>query len=194
MTERPRARETAYDDDRAPGLLDPGGPLAADQRTASPRARLAADASVGLAVALVPTTVLLATGVLWEWTPLLAALCGVFALLWSLAAPTARLVFERFLDGWERHVEGLQARSPDRRGRTLPAGQTSTPAAPVPPGGKDAERQLLEAIERHGGITPARAALETTLTVAEADRMLGELAGKGYLEVEVRDGKLVYSF
>jgi hypothetical protein len=46
--------------------------------------------------------------------------------------------------------------------------------------GRAAERQLLVAIERHGEVTPARAALETSLTVAEADRMLGELAEKGH--------------
>lgn len=57
-----------------------------------------------------------------------------------------------------------------------------------------AEQQLLEAIERHGEITPARAALETPLSVAEADRMLGELAEKGHLEVQAREGRLVYSF
>ena len=57
-----------------------------------------------------------------------------------------------------------------------------------------AEQQLLEAIERHGEITPARAALETSLSVAEADRMLCELAEKGHLEVRAREGKLVYSF
>ncbi len=34
------------------------------------------------------------------------------------------------------------------------------------------ERELLEALARHGEITPARAALETRLSVAEADRML----------------------
>ena len=57
---------------------------------------------------------------------------------------------------------------------------------------KRAERQLLEAIDRHGEITPARAALETTLTVAEADRMLSELAKGGHLEVRVEGGKLLY--
>jgi hypothetical protein len=56
-----------------------------------------------------------------------------------------------------------------------------------------AERQLLEAIEREGEITPARAALKTALTVAEADRMLGELAQKGYLEVRAREGRIFYS-
>jgi hypothetical protein len=42
-------------------------------------------------------------------------------------------------------------------------------------------------------LSPARAALETTLTVVEADRMLGELAGAGYLSVGTEDGALVYS-
>jgi hypothetical protein len=37
-----------------------------------------------------------------------------------------------------------------------------------------------------------RAALETTLTVAEADRMLSELAQGGHLEVRVEGGKLLY--
>jgi hypothetical protein len=36
-------------------------------------------------------------------------------------------------------------------------------------------------------------ALETTLTVAEADRMLGELAGSGHLSVETERNALVYS-
>lgn len=61
------------------------------------------------------------------------------------------------------------------------------------PGGKGAERQLLEAIARHGEITPVRAALETTLTVGEADRMLGDLASAGHLSVGTEDGALLYS-
>ena len=58
--------------------------------------------------------------------------------------------------------------------------------------GKDAEWRLLEAIEHHGEVTPARAALEAKLTVAEADRLLTELAESGYLEVRVEDEKMVY--
>lgn len=78
------------------------------------------------------------------------------------------------------------------RTRTLP---DRGPARAVAGGdGRHAERRLLEAIERHEEITPVRAALETDLTVAEAERMLGELAEGGHLEVRVRDGKLVYSF
>lgn len=47
------------------------------------------------------------------------------------------------------------------------------------------EKELLEALERRGELTPAQAAIETSLTTAEADRLLCELAAKGYLEVKV---------
>jgi predicted ArsR family transcriptional regulator len=57
--------------------------------------------------------------------------------------------------------------------------------------GKHAER-LLEAIERHGGVSPAKAAIEAGLSVEEADGILSGLAQKGYLEVRVEEGKLVY--
>lgn len=56
------------------------------------------------------------------------------------------------------------------------------------------ERELLSAIRDNGGsITPAEAALETSLTVREADRMLSELAGGGHLAVEGRGGSLFYA-
>src|SRR5215217_9419513 len=45
------------------------------------------------------------------------------------------------------------------------------------------EKELLEALARHGELTPARAALETSLSVAEADRMLSGLAKDGHIEV-----------
>jgi hypothetical protein len=56
------------------------------------------------------------------------------------------------------------------------------------------ERELLSAIKVNGGsITPAEAAMETSLTVREADGILSELAGGGHLAVESRDGALFYS-
>jgi hypothetical protein len=58
-------------------------------------------------------------------------------------------------------------------------------------GGK--ERELLEALRNRGELTPAEAAMETSLSVAEADRMLKELAEGGHLEVRVRGGGLSYS-
>ena len=54
------------------------------------------------------------------------------------------------------------------------------------------ERELLEALQRRGELTPAQAAMETSLTVDEADRMLEDLAAKGHLEVKVRGGGLFY--
>jgi hypothetical protein len=55
------------------------------------------------------------------------------------------------------------------------------------------ERELLEAIRRHGKITVAEAALETSLSVEEADRMLSALAARGHLEVRVDGARIVYS-
>ena len=55
------------------------------------------------------------------------------------------------------------------------------------------ERQLLEALERCGELSPGRAALETTLSVSEADRMLSGLAKDGHLEVRASEGRLVYA-
>ena len=55
------------------------------------------------------------------------------------------------------------------------------------------ERELLGALARRGELSPALAALETSLTVAEADRMLSDLAESGHVEVRARDGRLGYA-
>jgi hypothetical protein len=62
---------------------------------------------------------------------------------------------------------------------------------PVDDGRK--EKELLEALARHGELTPARAALETSLSVAEADGVLSGLAKDGHIEVRARDGRLGYA-
>jgi capsular polysaccharide biosynthesis protein len=58
------------------------------------------------------------------------------------------------------------------------------------------EQELLEVLGRRGELTAAGAALETSLTVEEADRMLFRLAAKGHLRVRTREGSggLFYSF
>jgi hypothetical protein len=56
------------------------------------------------------------------------------------------------------------------------------------------EKELLKAIRRHGEITVAQAALETSLSVEEADRMLSALAARGHLEVRIDDARIIYSF
>ena len=55
------------------------------------------------------------------------------------------------------------------------------------------EKELLEALGRRGALTVAGAALETSLTVGEADRVLSALAAKGHVEVGVERGRLLYS-
>jgi hypothetical protein len=55
------------------------------------------------------------------------------------------------------------------------------------------ERELLRALARRGELTPAMAAIETSLSVSEADRMLKMLAEDGHLEVRVRGGGLSYA-
>ena len=55
------------------------------------------------------------------------------------------------------------------------------------------ERELLGALARRGELSPALAALETSLTVAEADRMLSDLAESGHLEVRAHDGRIGYA-
>jgi hypothetical protein len=63
----------------------------------------------------------------------------------------------------------------------------------LPSAASGGERELLEALRDRGELTPAEAAMDTSLTVAEADRMLRELAEGGHLEVRVRGGGLFYS-
>lgn len=57
----------------------------------------------------------------------------------------------------------------------------------------DRERELLEALRGGGELSPAQAAMQTSLTVSEADEMLGELAGEGHLRVRVKGGGIFYS-
>lgn len=71
------------------------------------------------------------------------------------------------------------------------AGLAEPHSGPLPKNNK--ERELLQALKTHGELTPAQAAMETSLSVSEADKMLKELAEGGHLEVRVRGGGLFYS-
>jgi len=55
------------------------------------------------------------------------------------------------------------------------------------------ERGLLEAIRDGGEVSAASAAARTSLTVAEADRRLRELAENGHIEVRARGGAVLYA-
>jgi hypothetical protein len=74
-----------------------------------------------------------------------------------------------------RGVAGLS----EGRGRSRPA--------------ESRERELLRALRERGELTPTRAAMETSLSVAAADEMLRDLAEGGHLEVRVRGGALFYA-
>jgi hypothetical protein len=55
------------------------------------------------------------------------------------------------------------------------------------------ERELLEAIRDGGEVSAAVVAARTSLSVAEADRRLKELAENGHIEVRARGGAVFYS-
>jgi ATP/maltotriose-dependent transcriptional regulator MalT len=61
------------------------------------------------------------------------------------------------------------------------------------PDAREKEKELLEALEEGGEITPATAAMRTSLTVDEASEMLEELARKGHLEMQMEEGIIAYS-
>ena len=60
-------------------------------------------------------------------------------------------------------------------------------------GGISKERELPLALKRHGEITAARAALETSMGVAAAEEMLSELANEGHVRIIAREGTLAYA-
>ncbi len=55
------------------------------------------------------------------------------------------------------------------------------------------ERELLNALAERDEITPATAAMRTSLTVDEASKMLGDLAGKGHLNLHAEEGIMAYA-
>ena len=61
------------------------------------------------------------------------------------------------------------------------------------PGAREKEKELLGALEERGELTPATAAMRTSLTVDEASRMLEELARKGHLGMQMEEGIVAYS-
>ena len=63
----------------------------------------------------------------------------------------------------------------------------------LPSGGVGKEKELLRVLESRGEITAARAALETSLSVAEAEEMLSGLASNGHVRVSATDGRLAYA-
>jgi hypothetical protein len=94
-------------------------------------------------------------------------------------------------------VSGASAESVGAaRGRARSVGRTTSGACSATTSGAKAatqEKELLEAIRRLREITVAQAALETSLSVEEADRMLSALAARGHLHVHVDGARIIYS-
>ena len=55
------------------------------------------------------------------------------------------------------------------------------------------EKELLGALKQHGEITPATAAMQTSLTVGEASDMLEALARRGHLCPHAENGVIAYT-
>ena len=60
------------------------------------------------------------------------------------------------------------------------------------PGTREKEKELLEVLKEGGEITPATAAMRTSLTVDEASKVLEELERKGHLEMQMKEGIVAY--
>ena len=81
-----------------------------------------------------------------------------------------------------------------RLGRTLPRGSPRFGGVQEAQSDTDGrEKELLRALERHEEITAARAAMETSLSIAQAEEMLAKLASGGHVEVRARAGILAYA-
>jgi ATP/maltotriose-dependent transcriptional regulator MalT len=61
------------------------------------------------------------------------------------------------------------------------------------PGAREWEKELLRALEERGELTPATAAMRTSLTIEEASAMLHRLAARGHIRVLDREGVLAYA-
>jgi DNA-binding CsgD family transcriptional regulator len=62
-----------------------------------------------------------------------------------------------------------------------------------PEDGKLEERELLRALTERGDLTPAEAAMRTSLTVEEASKVLEKLAREGHLQPRAVDGVVAYA-
>jgi DNA-binding CsgD family transcriptional regulator len=72
--------------------------------------------------------------------------------------------------------------------RAIAAHEESRPTVPG-----TREKELLDALEERGRLTPTTAAMRTSLTVDEASKMLDTMASKGYLELRMEEGVMAYA-
>lgn len=139
------------------------GRAASEPALMGPKARIA----IGL-VAAVPA---LAVGAIWLDAYLAGGYINPIVLIVSFIV----LLLASYLV-----VNGVRGLSDNRSLHSIPTTNS-------------AERELLNALREHGELSSARAAMETSLTVAEADGIFKRLAEGGHLDVRVRGGGMFYA-
>jgi hypothetical protein len=118
------------------------------------------------------------------------AMTAVFVLLWSMNRSPIWVLLGVFLgvlpmlEGFSRYSAGRLQDSPGR-----------DPAASDQDVSRK-EKELLNAARRLGGVvTPAIIAVETSLSLEQAEEILQRLAGKGYTDMRVTEsGRIEYIF
>ena len=144
-----------------------GGDLQSGHATSAP-ALIGPKMQIGIGIVTFASALMLGlAAVLGGWT----AMFDPFAVLMCLVV----VLFSSYL-----MVNGLRGLSDERQSRSLPAGNSG-------------ERELLNALREHGELSAARVAMETSLTVAEADGIFKRLAEGGHLDVRVRGGGMFYA-
>ena len=91
-----------------------------------------------------------------------------------------------------RGLTGLVA----RRGAVEHRGPPTARIEPRELSGAEAEKQILRVAKEEGGrVTPALAALKTSLSMERAEEILQQMAARGYATMQVSDeGRVEYQF
>lgn len=124
--------------------------------------------------------------------PYFSILAGVFSVLTGLILSISGALLppdDSWLMLWIPAVYIIAAVFALRAARQQLRQGRSRVARPQP----GAEKQLLLALRDSGGLTVVEAALETSLTVDEAEEILSRLADRGHLIVQSHDGALFYT-
>ncbi|MBA2691941.1 MAG: hypothetical protein H0U65_05530 [Rubrobacter sp.] len=88
--------------------------------------------------------------------------------------------------------DGVEQRMRPDKGKPREYRPEPAPPEPAPP--TDKEGELLAAMDENGGrVSAMKAAMETSISVKEAEGMLSELASDEHLFVELSGGAMIYA-
>lgn len=124
----------------------------------------------------------------WEEFSTGLVIAAVFGILW-LRGGSWIWIFPAAFAGVIPMMHGLRKALEERSGRR----ERVESRARRP---EDSEREVLRLARNHGGVlTPSLVALESELSIAEAEKVLESLASRGHSSVEVRsNGRIEYEF